>query len=210
MLAMLDREATSSTIAQSGAKVLKSLLNKEGQRRSQRGLLLAKEDYKHSHTLHSEAPSLKGVVDRIASASSWQTQPSLPGGVTCLLGSDGMPNLPAGPVRTVGLPLAVLPQLAVSSAIAPSPPGTRGDISHTSQAPTAGLAASSYASFGDPSLGGDESEDLLRSLGFFEVGNATVPVTPRVAENPGDTFSILSGGGAMAQDLSWLDGLGEW
>merc|ERR1712093_636487 len=78
---------------------------------------------------------------------------------------------------------------------------------------------------GEVAGGGNDGEDLLRSLGFFEVGAAGSsmmaglggPGTGNAAdghagESPGDALyaSMLSGNPNMAQDLSWLDGLGEW
>lgn len=93
----------------------------------------------------------------------------------------------------------------------------------------------------------NESEDLLRSLGFFEVGSGIMPTMgiPSNAaggasggstnsmggagmmggngaagaggggtaqagfDTDGGMFGML-GGSNMVQDLSWLDGLGEW
>jgi hypothetical protein len=66
----------------------------------------------------------------------------------------------------------------------------------------------SASGINDSLMGGDDSEDLLRSLGFFEVNNI-MPSSGQNADS-GSYNSMMNSNAGMVNDLSWLDGLGEW
>ena len=228
MLALLRREAGTSTIAQAGAKVLEGLLSEEGQKRIQHGLPAANEDFSRNNSPENDAPTFREVVERIASVSKWQTQPFDTGSVfTQDVALPDVNELPPRPNRpnavsnSTGFSTTTEPSASIFASAAPPVPTLAFSTSGISQPesgkyfnsrPISGVPPSSYTGFGDAGLGGDESEDLLRNLGFFEVGTGLMPSMPDGTsrmENTDSVFGMLGGNG-MAQDLSWLDGLGEW
>lgn len=222
VLHMLRRETNNSTIAQAGAKVLEGLLNEEGARRAGRGLPAPNEDFTRNNTPENDAPTLREVVERIASVS--KAKPPGPGSVASTASNNGgSPTLPA-PSKSLTSPQAAGFSMSAPSAVtAPSAatPIVQQQSSFQATRPSAasGLPSvnldlpptQSYMSangLNDSLMGGDDSEDLLRSLGFFEVSNI-VPSMGQSVES-GNYGSMMGGNNGMATDLSWLDGLGEW
>lgn len=233
---MLRREANTSTIAQAGAKVLEGLLNEESNRRTLRGLPPAKEDFTRNTTPENDAQTLREVVGRMASVSNRPTGSASSISPPALSATDSQPsshptpNQPFQSVATRPTPLPPLPTaMAFSVNAQPGAASLMGNGLPSNHDPSAGVATQNFFGFGGGELiGGNEGEDLLRSLGFFEVGagtsmmsglgggasgNAGGPAGDGVASGEaGDALyaSMLGGNPNMAQDLSWLDGLGEW
>lgn len=216
VLHMLRRESNMSTIAASGAKVLEGLLNEEGQRRIQIGLPPAGEDFSRNTTPDNDHSSLREVVGRIASVSnhskpviSPNADTTTPTALTNAL-SDPQHNAFAAAPTPVQQPEPIKPPMAFTfSASAGQPSSTNmGNTidSSLSLPPTQSFLGSAL---GDGMLGGDDSEDLLRSLGFFEVtGNSL----SSVGQGGSSDFNsnLFSTDNTMGGDLGWLDGLGDW
>ena len=266
VLFMLRREASTSTIAQAGAKVLEGLLNEEGQRRAGRGLPPPSEEFTRNTVPDAEGPTLRQVVEKIASVSSSRT-PGAHSGTSGTSNAGSPPTIggaasasalafgrsqtspltqsfgPMGPTSQLSRSTTHLPPLPTSAA-QPSAFGHQRTASNTSTSGALSASAPSASSrlpalgldipssgpgfmnnggaFGDSLMGGDDSEDLLRSLGFFEVTGSILPSlgdgagTGGLGDNGsggivgGSSFQNAFSGPGMAQDLSWLDGLGEW
>lgn len=189
VLTMVRRESSTSTIAAASAKVLEGLLNEEDQRRQQRGLSAAPEAVTRSNTPDHVGSSLRAVVERIAGSTTALSPPSA---LTSTSVSPPMTKAPALPNRS----------------IAPKPSGPV--FADMLSLPTVDFnPASSPAGFiglGNTTLTQEESEDLLRSLGFFEVTTGSMPSVSGGNSIHGSSFANTS----MTQDLGWLDGLGEW
>lgn len=223
VLLMLRREVNNSTIAQAGAKVLEGLLNEEGARRTGRGLPAPNENFTRNNTPENDAPTLREVVERIASVS--KTKPPGPSSIASTASnSGGSPTIPVSgkaltSPQTFTFAAAAAPPSSAAPTAASLPPQQTGYSANAGPPSGAGLPSvnldlpptQSFMSAGglnDSLMGGDDSEDLLRSLGFFEVNN----IVPSMGEctDPSNYGSLMSGNSGMATDLSWLDGLGEW
>lgn len=208
---MLRRESHTSTIAQAGAKVLEGLLNEEGQRRTQFGLPPAAEDFSRNTTPDTDHSTLRDVVGRIASVSHHgkssfsPTSATAPPTVGALSDSQNNPFSSRAPVQA---PEQAQPMPFTFSASAgqPSSNTAPSGAMDNSLPPSQSFLGSSL---GDSLLGGDESEDLLRSLGFFEVTGNSMN-SGQGAGSSEFSNSFFGSNNAMAQDLGWLDGLGDW
>lgn len=217
VLHMLRRESNMSTIAASGAKVLEGLLNEEGQRRIQIGLPPAGEDFSRNTTPDTDHSSLREVVGRIASVSN-HTKPIISpsadtltptAGVNAL--SDPQQNVFAAaptPVEASEPPKASSTFTFSASAGQPSSTNMGGTMDPSlSMLPTQTFLGSAL---GNNMLGGDDSEDLLRSLGFFEVTGNSLSSVGQSGGSSDFNSNLFGGENAMSGDLGWLDGLGDW
>ena len=220
VLHMLRREVNTSTIAQAGAKVLEGLLNEEGARRTGRGLAAPNEDFTRNNTPENDAPTLREVVERIASVSRAKVSGGPASSASTASNSGGSPTLPnpakglISPQSTTFSTTALQPTSIMPSATTLSTSFDASRPSIASGLPSVNLDLPPTQSFmsangvNDSLMGGDDSEDLLRSLGFFEVNN--IMPSMGASTDSGNYNSMMSGNADMATDLSWLDGLGEW
>jgi hypothetical protein len=229
VLLMLRRESATSTIAQAAAKVLEGIISEEGQRRTQRGLPPAHETFTRNNTPEDEAPTLREVVERIASVSKWpqdrhDTAANKTGSPTAALAapilpvSNGTHASPPAVLAVDARPPAISPTSTSFSFAFKNQPLTSAPVA--ASLPDANSSSLAFTSFlnGVPSNGadslmsGNDSEDLLRSLGFFEVGSGVMPSMGTAIASPGDgdIFGMFGGNSNMSQDLGWLEGLGEW
>lgn len=204
-----------STIAASGARVLEGLLNEEGQRRIQIGLPPAGEEFSRNTTPDTDHSSLREVVGRIASVSNSSKPIISPTSDTTNIPvnalSDPQHNVfAAAPTPAQPQPIKPPAQFAFSAS-AGQPSSTNMGVTLDSSLNLPSTQPFLGSALGDSMLGGDDSEDLLRSLGFFEVtGNSLSSVGQGGSSDFNSNFFGGSGDSNMTNDLGWLDGLGDW
>lgn len=217
VLHMLRRESNMSTIAASGARVLEGLLNEEGQRRIQIGLPPAGEEFSRNTTPDNDHSSLREVVGRIASVSNSSKpviSPTAGNGETTSIPSNALSDPQQNVFAAATTPAQPQPIKAPTpftfSASAGQPSSTNmGGAMDPSSFSLPSTQTFLGSALGDNMLGGDDSEDLLRSLGFFEVtGNSLSSVGQSGSAEFNSNF--FGGENNMGGDLGWLDGLGDW
>jgi hypothetical protein len=215
VLHMLRRESHTSTIAASGAKVLEGLLNEEGQRRTQIGLPSAGEDFSRNTTPDNDHSSLREVVGRIASVSNPNKALASPTTATSNPATGALAdpqhnsyNAPSAQQPSAMASGANMP-FAFSASVGQPSSNTMGGSSMASSIGMPPTQTFIGSALGDSLLGDDDSEDLLRSLGFFEVtGNSLSTVGQGTTDFSANTF--FGSDNTVGQDLGWLDGLGDW
>ena len=187
VLLMLRRESNTSTIAAASAKVLEGLLNEEDSRRQQRGMAAASTSLSRGHTPDSAGPSLREAVDRIA------------GVVQGSAGSANKSTLAASTTQTRSTNQGTSPA-------PPSRPSLTVPVSASDIGITIAPGTQSFVGLGSTNtLSQEESEELLRSLGFFEV---TANGIPSFASQ--ESVDTIFANGSSTQVDGWLDGFGEW